>query len=512
MSHRHRLRYDYIIVGAGLAGCVLAHRLSADPGNTVALIEAGPDASADPRVTQPSRWPQLMGSELDWAYVTVPQRHLKGRQIRWPRGRLVGGSSSMHAMVYVRGHASDFDTWASFGGTEWGSRGILPWFARVEGTADDRPLLCVEPPSEPHPLAEAFVAAGEELGLRPNPDFNSGRQDGIGLYRLMRRAGRRCSSADAYLAPALSRNNLTVLAGTRVGRLLVHRATATGVQVWRAGRPVTLHAEREVILCAGAVATPHLLLLSGIGPADQLRSHGVPVAADVPGVGANLHDHVQVSVSFPTNRTLPVPGSSNLGEAGGFVSSRPGLPAPDIQLSFAPMIDLNDASGFGQGFTIGPAVTRPVSRGRLSLRSADPWQPPAIDPDYLSRQEDVDTLVEGVRLAHRLAGTRSLRRFRDASRDQAPPADLADFCRAHAQTQFHPVGSCRLGKDTDAVVDSELLVHGLSGLRVVDASVIPAVTTGNISAPVFAIAEKAAAKITGRDATPVPADVPPVSA
>jgi choline dehydrogenase len=507
-----QLQYDYIIVGAGLAGCVLAHRLSADPGNTVALIEAGPDAAADPRVTQPSRWPELLGSELDWSYVTVPQRHLKGRQIRWPRGRSIGGSSSINAMVYIRGHASDFDTWASFGGTEWSSRGMLPWFARVEGAVGDPPLLSVEPLSQPHPLAQAFVDAGEELGLGKNLDFNSGQQEGIGLYRLMSRAGLRCSSADAYLAPALSRTNLTVLAGTRVSRLMVHKTTATGVQVWRAGQLVTLHANREVILSAGAVATPHLLMLSGIGPADQMRAHGITVEADLPGVGANLHDHVQVSVSFPTNRTLPVMSTSNLGEAGGFISSRPGLPAPDIQMSFAPMINLNHASGFGQGFTIGPAVTRPVSRGRLNLRSADPWQPPVIDPDYLSQQADVDTLVEGVRLAHRLAGTRSLRRFRDLTREQAAPVDLVDFCRTHAETQFHPVGSCRLGTDADAVVDSELRVRGLSGLRVVDASVMPAVTTGNISAPVFAIAEKAAAKIVGQNVAPRPADEPPVPA
>ncbi|MEV3875128.1 GMC family oxidoreductase N-terminal domain-containing protein [Streptomyces sp. NPDC049906] len=508
----HQLRYDYVIVGAGLAGCVLAHRLSADPDVTVALVEAGPDATADPRVTQPSRWPQLMGSELDWSYLTVPQRHLNGRRLSWPRGRLVGGSSAMHAMVYVEGHASDYDAWAVHGGTEWGSRGMLPWLARVAGTAGDRALLSVESPSRPHPFAEAFVSAGEEIGLAVNPDFNSGQQEGIGLYRVMRRAGRRCGSADAYLAPAVSRANLTVLAGTRVMRLLLDKTTATGVQVRRAGRLVTLRAEREVVLSAGAVATPHLLMLSGIGPADHLRAHGIAVACDVPGVGGNLHDHVQVSVSFPTDRTLPVTDSSNLGEAGGFVSSTPGLPAPDIQLSFAPMIDLNDASGFGRGFTIGPAVTRPVSRGRLTLRSADPWQPPAIDPDYLSQQADVDTLVEGVRLAHRLADTRSLRRFRDLTQDRRAPADLVDFCRSNAQTQFHPVGSCRLGTDTDAVVDSDLLVRGCEGLRVVDASVMPAVTTGNISAPVFAIAEKAAAKIVGRDSAPLPADVPPVPA
>ncbi|MFE3413412.1 GMC family oxidoreductase [Streptomyces mirabilis] len=501
-------RYDYIVVGGGLAGCVVASRLSEQPDDRVLLVEAGPDPGPDPRVVQPSRWPDLLGSEYDWGYRTVPQKQLNERRVSWPRGRLLGGSSAINAMVYIRGDAGDYDRWAEFGGPDWSWAGMLPWFERVEGLAGDEVSISVEAKQHPHPLAEAFVAAGAELGLPRNPDFNGEQQQGVGFYRLMRRGGRRHSAADAYLTHAVSRPNLAVLAGTRVARVLIEGGSAVGVRLWRAGRLVDVRAEREVVLCCGTVASPQLLLLSGIGPADQLRAHGIEPEVNLPGVGGNLHDHVQVSVSCPVRGNFPVDPDSNLGEAGGFVSTVEGLDAPDVQLSFAPMGDINFGAGIGSGFSIAPAVARPVSRGRLSLRSADPWEQPSIDPAYLADPEDAATLAAGVRLAWELADTSSLGQYRDRSAEEPRPADPVEFCRERAQSQFHPVGSCRLGSDADAVVDPDLAVHGLSGLRVADASVIPAVPTGNVSAAVFVIAEKAAAKLVPSDRAVPPAAAP----
>jgi choline dehydrogenase-like flavoprotein len=486
--------FDYVIVGAGVAGCVLAYRLTADPSVRVLLLEAGPWGD-DHRITTPSAWPDLIGSEYDWRYRTEPQPHLNNRVLDWPRGRLVGGSGAMNAMVYVRGHRFDFDSWAAWGGTEWDADHLLPEFDRIEDPHNG--VLCVSEQLKPHPLSAAFIEAAHARGIPFNPDFNLGTQHGVGYYRLTCRDQRRHHTAEAYLRPASDRPNLVVRDGAHVTRLKLRHGRVTGVEYRRAGTAATAWVDREVVLCAGTIGSPQLLLLSGIGPADALREQAIAVQADLAGVGRNLHDHIQLSVSYPTADSYPISATSNLGEAGGFVSSRPGLPADDIQLSFAPMLSLNRGEGRGRGFTIGPAVTRPLSRGYLTLRSANAEQPPRIQPNYLEEPADLNVLVEGVRIVEELAATPPLAGYRSDGPTFPRVAgtsrrDVERFVRAGAETQFHPVGTCRFGTDELAVVDPRLRVRGVDGLRVADASVVPAVPTGNTQAPVIVVAERAA--------------------
>ncbi|WP_456785867.1 GMC family oxidoreductase [Cellulomonas sp. P5_C5] len=483
------MEFDYVVVGAGLAGSLVASELALKTHSTVLVLESGPPAT-DSRIGIPARWVDLCGSALDWSRTSTPQDGLDGRELALPRGRVVGGSGAINAMVYIRGHISDYRSWAAAAGPLWGPERVLGAMVALEAgeTAGGDPVPR-EPTHDLHPFCAAFLAAADEAGHRRNPGFTALDMEGVGVYDITRRDGRRWNTASAGHDAA---GGPTVLTGAHVTRLTIENRQVTGVEALVDGAPRTIRARREVILCAGAFESPALLLRSGVGPAEHLREVGVPVTHDLPGVGSGLHDHVQVSLGFRTRETRPVLPTSNLGEVGGFVSTAPGLPAPDVQLSFAPMLGLNGAASAGAGFTIGPAVTRPTSRGRLRLHDARPLSAPRIDPGYLSTEQDVETLVRGVDVALDIALAGPLRTLMDDPRElpdrlRTRSARTA-FVRANAQTQYHPVGSTAMGDGDDAVVDPRLRVRGIGGLRVVDAGAIPVMPTGNIQAAVLAVA------------------------
>lgn len=509
--------YDYIIVGAGSAGCVLARRLSEDESVSVLLIEAGgPDSDRTFRI--PLATPKLFRSAHDWIYQTEAQVHLDERQIYWPRGKVLGGSSSLNLMVYIRGHASDYDGWCESGNPGWSYADVLPYFKKAERQqhgasryhGDDGPL-CVADPRSPNLLSRAFVEAGKQIGLVPNGDFNGETMEGIGIAQVTQKRGIRNSSADAYLRPALKRPNLTVLTHALVEQIVCENRRAVGVRYQQEGQTVQVRARREVLLCAGAVNSPQLLLLSGIGAGPQLRALDIEVVADLPGVGENLQDHLLVPVSYACLQPVSLaaasrksnmlkffllrrgPLTSNIGEAGAFCKTRTELLAPDLEIAFTPAAFRNPGV---HGFTLGSVVLAPKSRGRLFLQNNDPKTPPFIQPEYLTEAEDLDVLVAGVKLARRLARTPAFDVYRG---DEVAPGplvqtnqEIAAFVRRTATTVYHPAGTCKMGNDNMAVVDSALRIHGIEGLRVVDASIMPTLVRGHTNAAVIMLAEKAA--------------------
>jgi choline dehydrogenase len=531
--------YDYIIVGAGSAGCVLAARLSADSSVKVLLLEAGPVDDVR-EIQAPAALSRLFQSAYDWNYNTVPQHRAAGRSIYWPRGRVLGGSSSMNAMIYIRGNRRDFQAWRDeHGCAGWGYEDLMPYFRRSEDNSRGASAyhgtggpLAVSDVRYKSPACEAFIAAAREQGATANEDFNGPRQDGVGWYQVTQRKGRRCSAAAAYLHPVMSRPNLTVHTGALVTRILIEDGQATGEDYLLHGELETALADGEVIVCGGAVNSPQLLMLSGVGPADHLIEMGIDVHADSPGVGANLSDHPVLPVIWSTPRlrglwektgnagalrwqlTHRGPVASNVAESGGFAHSEPGLSAPDLQLHVlaAPYKNQGLADPAQRAMTVLVGLVEVRSRGRIRLRSADPRHRPAIDPGYLSDGgADARALVAGLKMAREFVTARPMAAI--CRSEIAPGAhirsdgELLEYVRSSVGTLYHPVGTCAMGSESrwGSVLDPELKVRGIDGLRVVDASVMPTLPRGNTNAPTIAIAERAADLIAGR-APLAPAD------
>jgi choline dehydrogenase len=516
--------FDYVIVGAGSAGCVLAARLSANAATRVLLVEAGPtDAKMEVKI--PAAFSKLFRTERDWAYSTTPQPGLAGRSLFWPRGKMLGGSSSMNAMMWVHGHRADYDGWAESCGEGWSWDKMASAWKRAEDRTDGPDGLYgrggplhVESQRDPNVTTAAFLEACRELGWRELRDLNEPESLGFARTPVNQKKGRRWSAADAYLGASRGRGNLTILTGATARRVLFDGARATGVEYSDARGAVNVARGREVLLSAGAVNSPHLLMLSGIGPAAHLRAHDVPVLSDRAGVGENLQDHLVagVIVHTPDPVTLVAAESplnlfkylalkkgmltSPVGEAVAFVCTREDAPAQDIELVWAPVpyIDHGSVKPPGHGVTVGVVLLQPESRGTVRLASSDPRAHPVIDPKYLSDPggRDLATFRDGVRIARRVLSTKALAKYVGApmepSHDRIDDRSLGAFIGEQAETLYHPAGTCRMGSDEASVVDPELRVRGVSGLRVIDASVMPRINRGHTHAPTIGIAERAA--------------------
>ena len=520
--------FDYVVVGAGSAGCVVASRLSEDPGIRVGLIEAG-RSDASQLFQFPALFALQMKSAFDWDFLTEPEPALGSRRAYLPRGRVLGGTSSMNTMVYTRGNPRDYDDWAEMGCTGWAYEDVLPYFRKSEDNerGEDRyhgvgGPLAVSNARDVHPLLHAWVAAASELGYPLNDDVNGAQQSGVGVYQMTQRNGLRCSAATAFLKPAMDRQSLGILLDAYALRVLLDDGRATGVEIDQAGTVRTVRAEREVILCCGAYQSPQLLMLSGIGPADHLRSVDIDPVIDLPDVGEHLQDHPGCYLSYISSTPVPdlhdtstnvarlrehAEGPLTWTEAGGFIDTGGESGRPDLQFHVALGMFLDEGLGepFDNALTFGPYVTRPMSRGRVSLRSSVPYAKPRILHNYLTDTDDWHTLREGIRIAMRISRQPALQpHLHDLDRAVAaglvPASDgdaaIDDFLRSHAMSYYHPAGSCAMGR----VVDGELCVFGIEALRVADTSIMPRLVAGNTNAPAIMIGERAADLIRGRAA------------
>lgn len=529
--------YDFIIVGAGSAGCVLANRLSKNPANRVLLIEAG-GKDRNPLFRLPMLMGKLFHSGIyNWHYHTEPEPYLNGRSLYWPRGKVLGGTSTINGMIYVRGNRHDYDRWAQLGSPGWSYEDVLPAFRRSEThierddafhSTDGELTVCRA--RGHNPLMDVFCEAGLQAGYPENDDFNGATQEGFGRYDFTIRKGKRWSTSWAFLRPALGRKNLTVLTGAETTRVLIEGGRACGVGYLKDGRPGIARAGREVILSAGVVNSPKALLLSGIGPADELSALGIKPTLDLPGVGKNLQDHVDCVMSWEcrepvtlfgdlrADKLIPAVAQGMLFgegitttfpyEAGAFIRSNEGLVSPDIQLHFMPALEktanLHFPNPFAKkraveadhGFTIRVGPVNPASRGEITLRSANPTDKPKIQANYLQSDFDIRTMIDGIRLTRDIVGQKAFDRFRGKELAPGPEAlddaGLTRWLRATAMTTFHPVGTAKMGNDPMAVVDAQLKVHGIEGLRVADASIMPIISSGNTNAPAIMIGEKCA--------------------